>query len=403
MVRVVLAGVGGYGRNYLRELLQRASRNEVRLVGAADPRFPEDPMVDELRAMGVPLCSSLHELLDRVREADLAIISSPIAFHCEQTCLSLSRGAHVLCEKPAAPRIEDVEAMIAARDRFRREVVVGFQWCFSDAVRRLKQDILNGVFGKPVRLKTLVCWPRNETYYARSWAGKMKDASGRWVMDSVAMNAASHYLHLMFYLLGEAPDRSAKPKRVVAETYRANRIETFDTCVLRAWTERETELLFAASHAISDNRGPIIEFEFEHAVIRYDSGGDVRTFQAEFRNGRLVDYGSPDKPANAKLDTAIEAARNPGAFNPCGLEASLSHTLCIQAIHASVPEPAEFPESVRRYDRDRRLVWVEGLSDVLNRCYEEWALPGELGVFWARRGEVIDLPPSRASGECNPK
>ncbi len=43
---------------------------------------------------------------------------------------------------------------------------------------------------------------------------------GRLVLDSPVNNACSHYLHNMFYVLGDRLDRSDQPKWVTAELYR---------------------------------------------------------------------------------------------------------------------------------------------------------------------------------------
>ena len=57
---------------------------------------------------------------------------------------------------------------------------------------------------------------------------------GRWVMDSPAANALSHFLQLPLYLLGPSMNQAATPVKVEAELYRANSIENYDTCSIRA-------------------------------------------------------------------------------------------------------------------------------------------------------------------------
>jgi hypothetical protein len=44
-----------------------------------------------------------------------------------------------------------------------------------------------------------------------------------------------------------------------------------------------------------------------------------------------------------------------------------------------------------KYDESTKITWVEGLNDVLKRCYQEWKLPHEIGVEWARAGKTMDL------------
>lgn len=399
MVDVVLIGLRGYGAQFFREYVQRAEQGKVRIVGAVNRSAPEGETKKDMERLGIPYFSSLDAFY-REKSADLVNISSPIQYHCEQTCLSLKHGSHVLCEKPTAATVEEVMKMIDYRDAYRRNVLIGYQWAFSDAIQALKKDILQGKFGKPLRLKTVVLWPRNDDYYARGWAGKIKDASGRWVLDSVAANATAHFLQNMFYVLGESLEKSALPQYVVAETYRANRIENFDTAAIRAYTERGTELLFLASHAVHtrDVYGPVFEYEFEEAVIhfrdeqnRFQKNGKQDEITAVYRDGREVHYGSPfDNPFH-KIDVALEAVQKDEPFVPCGLETASAQTLCIHGVHESVPQPVSFAEDVIRYDGADRIVWVDGLVEAFKQCYAEWKMPHELGCDWARRGREVNL------------
>src|SRR5918992_777122 len=101
--------------------------------------------------------------------------------------------------------------MIRARDAAGRQVSIGYQWSFCPAIQRLA---------------SMVLWPRDETYYLRNkWAGRLFTGQGHPVFDSPVNNACAHYLHNMFYVLGDRTDTSAVPARVTAELYRANSIE----------------------------------------------------------------------------------------------------------------------------------------------------------------------------------
>ena len=43
-----------------------------------------------------------------------------------------------------------------------------------------------------------------------------------------------------------------------------------------------------------------------------------------------------------------------------------------------------FPKELVITDEKEKMIYVEGLADVLNACYEQWKLPGEYGASWAR-------------------
>jgi len=162
--------------------------------------------------------------------------------------------------------------MREVRDRTGKSVAIGYQWSFSEAIQKLKHDVMQLSLGKAKRLKTLVLWPRDEAYFARNrWAGAIKDAKGNPVLDSPVNNACAHYLHNMLYVLGHCVDRSAQPRRVTAELYRAQPIQNYDTAAIRVITLDGTELLFIVSHSTAIQRGPIL-----YALEGIDNGGPLK-------------------------------------------------------------------------------------------------------------------------------
>ncbi|MBP3300726.1 MAG: Gfo/Idh/MocA family oxidoreductase [Clostridia bacterium] len=60
------------------------------------------------------VCSTLEDL---AKEVDAVYIASPNALHCEQTLFFLERKIPVLCEKPLASNLREVEAMVACAKR----------------------------------------------------------------------------------------------------------------------------------------------------------------------------------------------------------------------------------------------------------------------------------------------
>jgi len=390
-LRVALGGVGGYGNNYVKYLLDAGAAHGARVVAAADPAPAGCKRLAELQALGIPVVASLDEAL-AAAPADLVVLSTPIPLHAAQTCAALAQGAHVLCEKPLCASVEDARAMFVARAKANRQVAVGYQWSFSETTLALKRDILAGRFGAPRRLKTLVLWPRDWAYYHRNrWAGRLCDDQGRPVLDSPVNNAVAHYLHHMLYLLGDRTDRSLRPNSVTAELYRANAIENYDTAMLRARAANGLEVLFTASHAVQRTVNPVCHFEFEQATVTFDETTGNH-FVARFANGETKDYGSPDQ-LDQKLWTTLDCIRS-GEPVPCGLEATSSHTVCMLGVQQSAdiaPFPAELVRSTG--SGDKAIVSVDGLAEMLERCHAANRLPSESGVAWARRGKEIALAP----------
>lgn len=390
-VSVVMIGLGGYGEVYLADMLENVDGGRFRIVAGVDPAPERCRYLAQLRKLQIPLFRSVDDFW-RSGSAELAVISSPIHYHCEQTCAALAHGAHVLCEKPAAATVQEVDRMMEARDHARRFVAIGFQWSFSPGMGDLKKEIRSGRLGAPKRIRSLTLWPRDQGYYARNnWAGRRAAADGRWILDSPANNAMAHDLHNMLYLLGDEQDRSADVQSVAAEAYRANPVETFDTVAARIMTARGAEVLFLASHAVRANHNPRFDAEFENAVLEYP--GDDAPITVRFHDGKITEYPSPATDAQTrKLWMCVDGVRSGGPV-PCGPEAARAHTLCVNGIHQAVSDAAQFPEELiaTTGDGPSPVTYVNGLDDDLRRCYERWALPGEAGLPWATRPGEADL------------
>ena len=389
-VSIVLVGIGGMGSVYVQALLANGPGASFDLAGAVDPAPERCPQLDELRGRGVAIHRTLEEFYERGR-AELAIISSPIQFHADQTCLALEHGSSVLCEKPVAATIQEARRMLRAEQRTGRCVAVGYQWSFSPAVQSLKRDILAGAYGAPRRLRCLYLWPRDFAYYGRNdWAGKRHDADGRWILDSPAMNAMGHDLHNMFYVLGPSRETSAVPVEVEAELYRAYPIENFDTGAIRARFADGVEVLFLVSHASREDRGPVFSYEFERGEVTCSSR--TSGISGRLAGGDVRDYGVPDAEPLNKLWQAIHAVRG-GPRPACGIEAALSQTLCLNGAQMSQPEPVVFPAALirRAEESGSARLWVEGLDEAMSAAYEAGRLPSEIGARWAVKGRRIRL------------
>lgn len=86
-------------------------------------------------------------MLEEVKP-DAVSICVPNRFHCRITCDALSRGCHVLCEKPPAITAEEAEEMQKTADKYGKILTFGFHFRHADRVRLLKEKIKNGEFGE---------------------------------------------------------------------------------------------------------------------------------------------------------------------------------------------------------------------------------------------------------------
>lgn len=347
MTKVLLSGIGGYGETYVNALLDNPLRDDIEIAGIVDPFAEKSKRFQDLVSRGVKRFDSVDDFFDSER-ADLTIISTPIQFHARQTVRALRGGSSVLLEKPMAGSSDECRAMIKERDASGRFLNIGFQWCYNPAMLAAKKDFESGAFGKALRFRALVLWPRTLAYYKRGcgWAGKKFDGEGRPVFDSVAANATAHYLMNMLWFGGRGYG-GMNIVSVNAETARANDIETYDTIALKAVDDEGCEIFFGASHAVGKNekQDPMFEYEFENGILSFGgfgvSGCDY-VFTA--KNGETKKYASPNPwwYDREKLWHSIDMLRDTGIVSPCPAEAAMKHTLLIEKAYAVAGESREF-------------------------------------------------------------
>lgn len=373
-MKILLVGTGGFASGYIKTLLNREDR-EVVWEGAVDPFITQENKT-LLAENNVPVYSTMEEFYVN-HSADLAIICTPTYLHMEQCIYALSQGSNVLCEKPLAPTEEEGRQMLAAEETYGKFIAIGFQWSYAQAILDLKQDVLDGVLGKPLSMKTIIRWPRDLQYFGRStgWAGSVM-RNGKLVLDSIASNACAHYLHNMLFLLGDKMDESAQVERLQGQCLRANAIENFDTCTLRMQTSKGVNLYFAAAHPVDTQRNPIFEYRFEKATVYYAAakGAPIR---AVFHDGREKDYGDPAGAADfRKLWDCVAAVRN-GTKPVCTVKTALPHTMCIEKLYREVPVE-DFPKEQVQFNEEKNRLEVKGLFEKLDAAYEEEKLLREV-------------------------
>ena len=90
---------------------------------------------------------------------DAVYISLPNHMHCEWTVKALNAGKHVLCEKPFAMNVAEVESMVqAARDNNRiLAEAVSSMW--HPRMRRLVEHVRNGSIGELISIDSSFTFP----------------------------------------------------------------------------------------------------------------------------------------------------------------------------------------------------------------------------------------------------
>ena len=375
--RVVLIGVGGFGRVYLRTMTEEDTGADLTAIVDNDPAAAAKfPVIAERK---IPVYSSLEDFFAR-DSAELAVIVTPVHTHLSMAQACFAHGMHVLCEKPLCMTLEDAQAMEDAARAAGKLLALAYQMDYRRDVLALKRDILAGRFGRAKRMAVCHAFRRGASYYARNrWAGHIYD-SGREVFDSPFANASAHNFQMLTFLLGDSMDSACAVTQAEGELFHGNpAIENYDIAALRFRTDTDTELLYYTAHPLrTEFFGPYGVMEFEKATITYE--GEALNFHAVMDDGTVIDYDQPTPHGQMqKLYDVIDCIIH-GGTPLCGAKADQAH---IQAVRMAQQLPIRtVREELRRYEEINgdRFVLIDGLEDVMLRSMHAWALPSEIGI-----------------------
>jgi len=187
---VGIIGTGGISRAHIPGW--QASEH-AQLIAGADLR--EDALQAWGKQHGIDrLRIDPNELLQDP-DIDIIDICVPNNYHAPLAIAALNAGKHVICEKPLAPKPEQIRQMIAARDRSGKLLMTAQHFRFRGPSRALKAEIEAGTLGR--------------IYHARSWmlrrAGlsplpsfTLKEHSG----GGPCIDIGVHILDLTLWLMG---------------------------------------------------------------------------------------------------------------------------------------------------------------------------------------------------------
>jgi predicted dehydrogenase len=223
---------------------------------------------------GIPRVVTDFGELCGLGELDVVDICTPPYLHCAQTLQALAAGRHVICEKPLAGSLEDVDRIIAAEPGSGRRVMPIFQYRFGHGLQKLRWLIERGLAGRAYLTTVETAWRRRAAYYAVPWRARWKTELG-----GPLVNQAIHGHDLLHYVLGPARTVSAHMTTLV------NRTETED-CVVASLEMADGSLASLAvtmgsAHEISRHRFCFANLSAESQTAPYRNSSDPWTFTGD--------------------------------------------------------------------------------------------------------------------------
>ena len=215
-LRVAVVG-GGIGTQHIEAYRNLPELFELRVFCDIDP---EKAQAVSAR-YGIPLAlGSLEEVLNQ-EDVDLVDICTPSGLHFEQTRAALRAGKHIVCEKPIAGSLAEIDTLIEEERKAGRRCSPIFQYRFGNGFQKLLHLKRKGILGKSYLATIETHWKRLPAYYAVPWRGRWRTELGGCLVTH-----AIHAHDMLVTALG--PIRSVFARTAT----RVNPIETEDCAVL---------------------------------------------------------------------------------------------------------------------------------------------------------------------------
>ena len=143
----LLVGYGSIGRRHLANL-HALGVEEWAVVHTGmgtlpfEPPCPVTTYPDVLEALG-------HE------EPTFAVIANPTNLHVPAALACLQAGCHLLIEKPVSGSLDGLDALTSLAATSERQVLVGFQFRFHPALRRIRELLRGGAVGAALHARVV--------------------------------------------------------------------------------------------------------------------------------------------------------------------------------------------------------------------------------------------------------
>lgn len=187
-LRVAVIGCGRCAQDHL-QAYQKLGQAEI--VGVADIVERQARSVAE--QFGCACYTDYRRLLDDVKP-DAVSVCTPPSSHAEVTLDALSRGVHVLCEKPFAITLGDAKKMVEAAESTGLVLMMASKFRFVEDVIKARGIVESGILGRIILFENVFC---SRVDMRERWNCRKAMSGGGVLIDN-----GPHSVDLARYLLG---------------------------------------------------------------------------------------------------------------------------------------------------------------------------------------------------------
>jgi len=296
-------------------------------------------------------------------QLDVVILCTPPDLHCEQTLAAFAAGVHVICEKPPALSLAELDKMQAAADAAGLALAIVFQQRTGSAAAHVKHLLDSGSLGRPLLAQSQTLWLRLDDYYAADWRGTWDGEGG-----GTTLGHGIHQMDLLAHLLGDWAEVDARLWRLARDI----EMEDVSTATIRF---ANGVVATAVSSVLSPR---------ETSYVRIDT--ELATVEVE----HLYGHSGHDwhiTPARGVSEKQSASWAFPAKDEPSG------HGPLLRAVIDALSTGSPLPDLVTHARRPLELVTAIYASATRGRPITHETLDADDRFRLALRAEVQDLRP----------
>ncbi|AYY14031.1 gfo/Idh/MocA family oxidoreductase [Actinobacteria bacterium YIM 96077] len=253
---VAIVGTGGIAAIHARDLAELGER--ARIVTAVDTDAGR--LDDFSRRWSVPRTYAALESMLEFERPDVVVLCTPPGLHTGQALTCLEHGVTVLCEKPPALSLAEMDTIIGAEraDAGDGRFATVFQHRFGSGAESLRRLVGDPRLGPPMTAVCHTLWYRPDDYFAAPWRGVWGVEGG-----GPTMGHGIHQMDLLLSVLGPWRDVSA----VAARRARPTDTEDFSAALV---TFDSGVVATVVNSLLSPRETSYLRFDFAHATVELE-------------------------------------------------------------------------------------------------------------------------------------
>ena len=201
-IRFGIIGCGNQGSFYARKVFA-AGEVENGVLSALCDTNPKKTaaLLEKLEGKALPCFENYVEMIESGL-CDAVLVTTPHYQHPEIVMKCLSKGIHVLCDKPAGVYTKQVREMNEFAAKCNATFGMMFNQRTNCVYRKMREIIADGGIGELQRVNWIITdWYRTDTYYnSGEWRATWAGEGG-----GVLINQCPHQIDLYQWIIGEMP------------------------------------------------------------------------------------------------------------------------------------------------------------------------------------------------------